>query len=106
MLRREWTTSTLAIVAVAAAVSARGAEPIPGIGPTGKLTQVRTGFVFTEGPCADERGDVYFSDVRANTIYKVDTQGKLTTFLENSQGANGLGFDARGRLIAAQGGAK
>jgi gluconolactonase len=66
---------------------------------------MHTGFAFTEGPAADAEGNVYFSDVRNNRIHKVSTDGKLTTFLENSQGCNGLMFDAMGRLIACQGGA-
>jgi gluconolactonase len=106
MTRRRVMTRALAVLAIVGASAARGDEPIPGIGPRGELARVQTGFVFTEGPTADERGDVYFSDVRANTIYKVDTRGELSTFLKDSQGANGLGFDAKGRLIAAQGAGK
>src|SRR5262249_4237775 len=68
-----------------------------------EAAQVQTGFVFTEGPTADAEGNVYFTDVRANKILKLDTKGNLSTFLEETQGANGLGFDSKGRLIAAQG---
>jgi gluconolactonase len=79
-------------------------EPLPGIGPKGAIGKAHTGFKFTEGPAADAHGNVYFSDVRDNKILKVDTDGKLSTFLENTQGANGLMFDGKGRLIACQGG--
>ena len=64
---------------------------------------MQTGFVFTEGPTADVKGNLYFTDVRANKIFKVDTRGVLSTFLEDTQGANGLGFDGKGRLVVAQG---
>jgi gluconolactonase len=88
---------------VAGGSAARGDDAIPGIGPKGEAVRVQTGFVFTEGPTADAKGNVYFTDVRANKIFKVDTQGVLSTFLENTQGANGLGFDSKGRLVVAQG---
>ena len=36
-------------------------KPITGIGPTGKIVKLHTGFKFTEGPAADRNGNVYFS---------------------------------------------
>ena len=80
-------------------------KPIPGIGPLGKITKLHTGFRFVEGPAADKKGNCYFTDVRNNRIHKIDTNGKLTTFLEDTQGCNGLMFDNKGRLFACQGGA-
>jgi gluconolactonase len=78
---------------------------IPGIGPVGGVTRAQMGFQFTEGPAADAEGNVYFTDVQRNRIHRIDTQGQLSTFLDGSQGCNGLMFDGRGRLIACQGGA-
>src|SRR5262245_2157303 len=75
---------------------------IPGIGPIGQVTQAQTGFQFTEGPAADLQGNIYFTDVQRSRIHKIDTQGQLTTFLENSGGMNGLMLDPRGRLIGCQ----
>jgi cyanophycinase len=95
----------LVLVAGLAPAAARGQGSIPGIVARGEVARVQTGFVFTEGPTADAEGNVYFTDVRASKIYRLDTKGNLSTFLEETQGANGLGFDAKGRLIAAQGGA-
>ncbi len=80
-------------------------KPIPGIGPKGEIVKAHTGFTFTEGPAVDAQGNVYFSDVRGNRIHKADTDGKLSTFLEDSKGCNGLMFDNKGRLIACQGAA-
>lgn len=79
---------------------------IPHVGPTGPMVRVATGLVFTEGPAADARGNLYFSDVRGNTVYKLGADGELSKFLEDSQGCNGLMIDAEGRLVACQGGAK
>lgn len=89
---------------VLALVAPQESKPIPGIGPAGEIVKLHTGFKFTEGPAADAEGNVFFSDIPNNRIHKVDLEGKLSTFLENSEGANGLMFDARGRLVACQGG--
>ncbi len=61
-------------------------------------------FKFTEGPAGDVLGNVYFSDIPNNRILKWSLDGKLSTFLENSGGANGLYFDKEGNLLACQGG--
>ena len=60
-------------------------------------------FQFTEGPVADARGDVYFTDVRANRIYRRTGDGRLSIMLEDSGGANGLAIDSSGRLVLCQG---
>ncbi|MGE3806632.1 MAG: SMP-30/gluconolactonase/LRE family protein [Gemmataceae bacterium] len=78
-------------------------KPIPGIGPKGEVAKVQTGFKFTEGPAADVRGNVFFSDIPNNRIHKLDAAGKLSTALEDSEGANGLMFDKEGRLVACLG---
>jgi len=75
---------------------------IPGIGPIGPIEQRHLGLTFTEGPAADALGNVYFTDVQANRIYKSDTRGLLSVFFPNSSACNGLMFDQRGRLIACQ----
>ncbi len=63
-------------------------------------------FKFTEGPAGDAQGNVYFSDIPNNRILKWSLDGKLSTFLENSGGANGLYFDKDGNLLACQGEAR
>jgi gluconolactonase len=59
---------------------------------------------FTEGPAVDKDGNVYFTDIVSQRILKLDTGGKLSTFRENSNVANGLLIDPHGRLIACEGG--
>ena len=56
-------------------------KAIPGIGPVGKITKVDQKFEFTEGPAADADGNVYFRDIPAEKIYKIDTKGMLTTVI-------------------------
>jgi gluconolactonase len=63
-------------------------------------------FRFTEGPAGDAAGNVCFSDIPNNRILKWSLDGQLSTFLENSGGANGLYFDKSGNLLACQGGAR
>ncbi len=70
------------------------------------MRRLATGFRFTEGPAADQRGNVYFTDIPNNRIHRWSVDGKLSTFLENSGAANGLYFDARWRLHACEGGAR
>ncbi|MCP4185613.1 MAG: PKD domain-containing protein, partial [Hyphomicrobiales bacterium] len=70
----------------------------------GTIEKLADGFTFTEGPAADANGNVFFTDIPANRIHKWSTGGQLTTFLENSGGANGLFFDNQGNLLACQGG--
>jgi gluconolactonase len=62
------------------------------------------GFQFTEGPATDIEGNVYFTDIPNSRIHKWSVDGKLSTFMENSDGANGLFFDKNGHLIACIGG--
>jgi gluconolactonase len=78
--------------------------PIPGIGPAGDIVKVHTGFKFTEGPAVDAEGAIYFTDIPNNRIHKIGLDGSLTTVLENSEACNGLMVDAKGLLIACQGG--
>jgi gluconolactonase len=74
------------------------------VAPGAQVAKLVGGFKFTEGPAADAKGNVLFTDIPNNKIYKWSTDGKLSTFLENSGGANGLYFDRMGNLLACQGG--
>ncbi len=58
-------------------------------------------FKFTEGPAVDKYGNVFFTDQPNDKIWKFDTTGELSVFLENTGRSNGMYFDKRGNLIAA-----
>ncbi len=73
------------------------------ITPGAKVEKLADGFSFTEGPIADVEGNVYFTDIPNNRIHKW-SEGNLSTFRENSGGANGLDFDDKGNLLACEGG--
>jgi gluconolactonase len=67
-----------------------------------KVEKLADGFNFTEGPIADAKGGVYFTDIPNNRIHKW-SDGKLSTFRENSGGANGLDIDDKGNLYVCEG---
>jgi len=68
-----------------------------------KATIIADGFDFAEGPAANRLGELFFSDLQAGRIYRLDNKGQPSVFLNNSGGANGLFFDSSGNLITCQG---
>lgn len=78
----------------------------PVVAAGAEAARLAGGFAFTEGPAADAAGNVFFSDIPNNRIHKWSVEGKLTTFLEDSGGANGLMFDGGGNLISCAGGSR
>jgi len=79
------------------------AAPLPGAAQVvERAAEVPT---LTEGPTVDKDGNLYFTEMRFQRIFKVDTKGELSVFREHSHGANGLVIDAQNRLIACEGAA-
>jgi len=77
------------------------------VAPGAKPVKLADGFQFTEGPAVAANGDVYFTDIPNNRIHKWSvSEKKLSTFAEESNGANGLYFADDGSLLACQGNAK
>lgn len=73
------------------------------VAPGATIVELADGFQFTEGPAADAEGNVFFTDIPANRIHKWSVEGQLSTFRENSGGANGLFFDKDGKLLGCEG---
>ncbi len=67
---------------------------------------VSEGHGFTEGPAANAKGEVFFTDIPKSRIHKVGLDGKVTVFAENTGNANGLAFGPDGRLYACANGKK
>jgi gluconolactonase len=65
--------------------------------------EVATSVAFTEGPTADQAGNVYFTDIINQRIMRLGADGALSTYRERSNAANGLMIDAQGRLVACEG---
>jgi gluconolactonase len=79
------------------------APAIPGVVAGGtKVLVIKDGFQNSEGPVALPDGGILFTETRASRITKIDVDGNASTFLENANGSNGLGFDPKGRLISVQ----
>src|SRR5438128_1286803 len=73
----------------------------PGVPSTGASVAAR--ITLTEGPAVDAQGNVYFSDIYGNRIWKYATDGRLTIFREPSHRTNGNCFDQQGRLWHCEG---
>ena len=80
------------------------AEKLIIVASNAKVEKLAGGFEFTEGPAVDAEGNIFFTDIPNNRIHKWSLAGKLSTFRENSGGANGLFFDKNGNLLACEGG--
>ena len=70
------------------------------IQPGAQLEKLVDGFLFTEGPSADAKGNVYFTDQPNNRIMIWSVTGELSTFMQPCGRSNGLSFDSEGNLWA------
>jgi gluconolactonase len=72
------------------------------------VEKVAGGCKFTEGPAADADGNLFFTDSPRNLVMVLRPGGKLEVWDKDSKDANGMRFDARGRLVACcgEGGAR
>jgi gluconolactonase len=67
------------------------------------VAKVQDSRIFTEGPCCNRAGNVFFTNTQASKVLKWDGQ-TLSVFREDRNAANGLLFDRQGRLVACEGG--
>jgi gluconolactonase len=68
--------------------------------PDKTLEKVFQGAVFSEGPASDRNGGILFSDCSENIIYRFDeVSGETSIWSNDSRHANGMNFDAQGRLV-------
>ena len=82
--------------------TAKEKSSIPGIGPVSAVKKNQGEFQFTEGPVWDMQGNLYFTDVAANKIYKMNEKEEISVFLEPSGHANGLMFESKDKLLVCQ----
>lgn len=79
------------------------APEIPGVVAAGTVVRaLDEGFNGTEGPLGMPDGTFLFTETNENRIIQIDLQGNFSTFLEDTNGSNGLGLTADGRLISVQ----
>jgi gluconolactonase len=71
------------------------------ISPGAKPEKISADYLFTEGPAADNDGNVYYTDQPNDRIVKWDAaDGKLSDFMKPAGRSNGLCIDSQGHLIA------
>lgn len=63
-----------------------------------KLEKLADGFLFTEGPSADAKGNVYFTDQPNDRIMVWNTKTGLSVFMKPAGRSNGMAFDSQGNL--------
>ena len=78
---------------------------IPGvIAADARVELVRDGFEgLLEGPVGTPDGGLYFTDIGASRIYRVDPKGDIAVWREDTNGTNGLFLLEDGRLLGAEG---
>lgn len=65
------------------------------------LTKLASDYSFTEGPAADSKGNVYFTDQPNDKIIEWNAaDNSLSVYMEGARRANGLYFDHRGNLLS------
>jgi gluconolactonase len=108
-LRRLFTLIAAHLAAVPSALSAqenvdlaRVSLPAGLLGPEA-MTSVAARVALLEGPAFDEKGNLFFSDIYGNRIYRMTPDGKVGIFRSDSGRTNGNTFDAQGRLISCEG---
>lgn len=76
---------------------------IPGVVPGGVVVElIKDGFDGTEGPIGLADGSLLFTETKANKIVHIGSDDKVSTFLEKTNGANGLALTPDERIIAVQ----
>jgi gluconolactonase len=94
------------VAAIAAAnLNAQSLEAtaFPGItAPNTQIQLVGENFKGTEGPVALPDGSVLFTQAQINEVTRIASDGSVSPFVEKSNGANGLGFNGQGELVAVQ----
>jgi gluconolactonase len=99
--------AVLAVVSASIMRCSRESEDIHSIfAPGAEIVRlgVAQDFTFLEGPAWDGEESLYFTDVPVSRIYRYTPEKGFSVFRENTDQANGLMFDPKGRLVACEGG--
>ncbi|MEO8096267.1 MAG: SMP-30/gluconolactonase/LRE family protein [Acidobacteriota bacterium] len=70
--------------------------------PAGDWELVKEGYQSTSAPTVDLDGDIYFADAAASRILKIERDGSVATFQENTGGAAAIVFAGDHHVYAAQ----
>jgi gluconolactonase len=81
-----------------------GQAPLPvDLLAPGTVITVAARTCLLEGPAFDGEGNLFFSDIIGNRVYRMARDGALSIFQADSGRTNGNTFDARGCLISCEG---
>jgi gluconolactonase len=61
---------------------------------------VAEGYRLTEGPVANAKGEVFFTDIPNSKAYRIGADGKIAEFIADTKRANGQAFGPDGRLYS------
>jgi gluconolactonase len=64
-----------------------------------KIETLAFGFGLIEGPRSDERGNLYFSDVRNGGVYRRRPGGEIETVVPKRRGVGGIALHAEGGIV-------
>ena len=98
-MSRVWLAVVVSVPVFAAGASAQESDLVA---PGARVEQLADGFGFVEGPAADPDGTLYFSDIPNERIHRWTPAQGVTTFRDESGGANGLRFDLDGNLVVCE----
>jgi gluconolactonase len=65
--------------------------------PDSEWELVGEGYRFSEGPTANQAGEIFYQDIPNGVTYKVDVNGKLSSFNAASENASGTEFGKDGQ---------
>lgn len=69
---------------------------------TGPIQRILSGFGFTEGPTMTQDGSLYFTDIPNTRILRLNLDGTVVGFTDQSNKANGLWALPDGKLLACE----
>jgi gluconolactonase len=97
-------TALAALVFVASVQADEPVTPaIAGVSAAGVVIElIKDGFKGTEGPIGYSDGSLLFTETNENRIVRIAPDNKVSTFTENSNGANGLAINGNGEVLAVQ----
>lgn len=75
-------------------------RPVELVAADARWSELSQGYVYTDSPTVSATGELYFAAPFQNRIYRVNRQGAIEVFAENTEMAMGLMFGAAGRLYA------
>ena len=79
------------------------APDIPGVVKGGtKVELIKEGFNGAQGATQGPDGSLLFTERMANKITKIDKDGNITTYMEETSATNSFSFDSKGRAIGVQ----